>query len=107
MTHLNPDGESLPEWERAAEGVLARPGIVVLLGASDSGKTTLAHIFTDRWRAAGRTVGLVDADIGQSSAFPSPRGSLVEAMPPGGASGKIGSANIWPLLAVVCVTGGC
>ncbi len=70
MTLLNPDLEVLPEWERAAETVLARPGLVVLLGASDSGKTTLARILTERWRSSGRTVGLVDGDIGQSSIGP-------------------------------------
>jgi len=70
MTLLNPDLEILPEWERAAEAVLARPGIVVLLGASDSGKTTLGRLLAERWRVAGKTVGLVDGDIGQSSIGP-------------------------------------
>ncbi|MBI4737861.1 MAG: hypothetical protein HY766_17680 [candidate division NC10 bacterium] len=54
----------------AAERVLGQPGVVVLLGASDSGKTTLGRILTDIWTAAGRTVGLVDGDIGQSSIGP-------------------------------------
>jgi polynucleotide 5'-hydroxyl-kinase GRC3/NOL9 len=67
---MNPGLEVLPEWERAAEAVLERPGVVVLLGASDSGKTTLARILTERCTAAGRTVGLVDGDIGQSSLGP-------------------------------------
>jgi len=62
--------EILPEWERAAKAVLARPGVVMVLGASDSGKTTLARILTECWHAAGRTVGLVDGDIGQSSVGP-------------------------------------
>jgi polynucleotide 5'-hydroxyl-kinase GRC3/NOL9 len=62
--------ERLPEWEQAAEAVLARPGVVVLLGASDSGKTTLSRILAEHWRTTGRTVGLVDGDIGQSSIGP-------------------------------------
>lgn len=62
--------EILPEWERAAEAILARPGVVVLLGASDSGKTTLGRILAEKLTAAGRTVGLVDGDIGQSSIGP-------------------------------------
>jgi polynucleotide 5'-hydroxyl-kinase GRC3/NOL9 len=70
MGGLRSEQETLPEWERAAEAVFARPGVVVLLGASDSGKTTLARILTESWRAAGRTVALVDADIGQSSVGP-------------------------------------
>ncbi len=67
---MNSDLEILPEWERVAESILAQPGVVVLLGASDSGKTTLARILAERWRNAGRTVGLVDGDIGQSSIGP-------------------------------------
>ncbi len=67
MGALNSDLEILPEWVRAAEAVLARPGVVMLLGASDSGKTTLCRILAEPWRIAGRTVGLVDGDIGQSS----------------------------------------
>ncbi len=62
--------EILPEWVRAAERVLGQPGIVVLLGAPDSGKTTLGRILTEIWTTAGRTVGLVDGDIGQSSIGP-------------------------------------
>jgi len=64
------DVEILPEWGRAADAILARPGVVVLLGASDSGKTTLCRILGEHWRAAGRAVGLVDGDIGQSSIGP-------------------------------------
>lgn len=64
------DVEILPEWGRAADAILARPGGVVLLGASDSGKTTLCRILAEHWTAAGRTIGLVDGDIGQSSIGP-------------------------------------
>ncbi len=62
--------EILPEWVRAAERVLGQPGVVVLLGASDSGKTLLGRILTEIWTTTGRTVGLVDGDIGQSSIGP-------------------------------------
>ncbi|MBI2457939.1 MAG: hypothetical protein HYV46_17585 [candidate division NC10 bacterium] len=62
--------EILPEWVHAAEMVLGQPGVVVLLGGSDSGKTTLGRILTEIWTTAGRTVGLVDGDIGQSSIGP-------------------------------------
>ena len=70
MTGSSFELEILPEWEQAAEAVLARPGVVVLLGASDSGKTTLCRILAEHWRAAGRTLGLVDGDIGQPSIGP-------------------------------------
>jgi polynucleotide 5'-hydroxyl-kinase GRC3/NOL9 len=70
MTGLISDLEILPEWQQAAQAILSRPGVVVLLGASDSGKTTLGRILTNLWTSAGRTVGLVDGDIGQSSIGP-------------------------------------
>jgi len=70
MGAWNSDLEILPEWVRAAQAVLARPGVVMVLGASDSGKTTLCRILAEHWRMAGRTVGLVDGDIGQSSIGP-------------------------------------
>jgi len=70
MRTMDPEIEILPEWVRAAEAIRARPGVVVMLGASDSGKTTLSRILVERWRSAGRTVGLVDGDIGQSSIGP-------------------------------------
>jgi polynucleotide 5'-hydroxyl-kinase GRC3/NOL9 len=65
--HTLPAGlDILPEWERAAEAIDADPGIGVLLGASDTGKTTLARHLAGDWTRRGRSVGLVDADIGQS-----------------------------------------
>jgi polynucleotide 5'-hydroxyl-kinase GRC3/NOL9 len=70
MVELTSEIEILPEWAPAADAILGRPGVVVLLGASDSGKTTLSRILAQRWRTAGRTVGLVDGDIGQSSIGP-------------------------------------
>ena len=70
MSDEQQDVEILPEWVHAAEEVLARPGVVVLLGASDSGKTTLCRILAEHWRITGRMVGLVDGDIGQSSIGP-------------------------------------
>jgi polynucleotide 5'-hydroxyl-kinase GRC3/NOL9 len=62
--------EVLPEWEAAAAAVWDQPGVVVLLGGPDSGKTTLAACLAERWRRGGRVVGLVDADLGQSSIGP-------------------------------------
>lgn len=67
---MHSDADILPEWVGAADAILARPGVAVLLGASDSGKTTLGRILSKRWTSAGRTVGLVDGDIGQSSIGP-------------------------------------
>lgn len=81
MVALNPKLEILPEWVLAAEALLARPGIAVVLGASDSGKTTLCRILAEHWRIAGRTVGLVDADIGQSSIGPPATAALAIISP--------------------------
>jgi polynucleotide 5'-kinase involved in rRNA processing len=46
MIGSSPDLEILPEWQQAAGAILSRPGVVVLLGASDSGKTTLGRILS-------------------------------------------------------------
>ncbi len=83
MDPLTPDVEILPEWRRAADEVLAHPGIVMVLGASDSGKTTLCRLLVEIWRGTGRTVGLVDADIGQASIGPPGTVGLV-ILPPAG-----------------------
>jgi polynucleotide 5'-hydroxyl-kinase GRC3/NOL9 len=67
---MNSDVEILPGWVRAAETVLARRGVVAVLGASDTGKTTFCRILVEHGRATERTAGLVDGDIGQSSIGP-------------------------------------
>jgi polynucleotide 5'-hydroxyl-kinase GRC3/NOL9 len=86
MDELSSDLEILPEWMQATRAILARPGVVVLLGGSDSGKTTLARILAGAWTTAGRTVGLVDGDIGQSSVGP-PTTVGLTILAPGSAAG--------------------
>lgn len=49
---------------------LAGVSTLMLLGAMDTGKTTLAHQVTREAIARGRTVGLVDADVDNSSIGP-------------------------------------
>jgi polynucleotide 5'-hydroxyl-kinase GRC3/NOL9 len=60
--------ESLPpeEWFNALENLKEGKGIVLLLGATDTGKSTLAKFLLSQLCKKGMKVALVDADIGQS-----------------------------------------
>ncbi len=59
-----PDG-----WQAAAETILQdqRPLRVMVVGVPDAGKSSFCAFLAERLRRAGRTVGVVDADVGQSS----------------------------------------
>ena len=58
-----------PSWQPALEA--ARAGSTLLLvGATDSGKSTLAAVLANKALADGRAVAVVDADVGQSSIGP-------------------------------------
>lgn len=80
----------VPEGWHQAAGVIARErGIVLLLGASDAGKTTLARYLIGEWNREGIPVALVDGDIGQSTLGPPTTIGLslfppasIEAFPP-------------------------
>jgi len=50
--------------------VLARPGVVVLLGGIDSGKTTVARTLLAAALEAGHEPVLLDTDVGQSTVGP-------------------------------------
>jgi polynucleotide 5'-hydroxyl-kinase GRC3/NOL9 len=56
--------------EEAYERILANPGVVFLLGAIDTGKTTFGIELARRATAAGIETAIVDADIGQSIVGP-------------------------------------
>ncbi|MEW6032536.1 MAG: Clp1/GlmU family protein [Bacillota bacterium] len=61
------------EWKRAAEDIFAsgaRPLKLFLLGATDTGKTTLAAFLTNVAVSAGLKAAVVDADVGQSEIGP-------------------------------------
>lgn len=63
----------MKEWKKVAEEVLAspkRPLKVFLLGATDSGKTTMAAFLANVAVGAGMKVAVVDADVGQSEIGP-------------------------------------
>jgi polynucleotide 5'-hydroxyl-kinase GRC3/NOL9 len=58
------------EWRRALEAILGSPGVVVMLGPVDVGKTTLATAIASAAVRAGRRTAVVDADTGQSDIGP-------------------------------------
>jgi len=58
-----------PSWQPALEAARAG-GALIVLGAVDSGKSTLVAVLAQEARRAGRPVAVVDADIGQSSIGP-------------------------------------
>jgi polynucleotide 5'-hydroxyl-kinase GRC3/NOL9 len=58
----------LPEagWDRLLRVLCAQQGTVLLLGSTDSGKTTLARYLVEALVARRLRTALIDADIGQS-----------------------------------------
>jgi polynucleotide 5'-hydroxyl-kinase GRC3/NOL9 len=54
------------EWFELLDVLEEGRGIAILLGATDTGKTTLANFLISHLCQRGLKVGLVDADIGQS-----------------------------------------
>ncbi|MCS6804207.1 MAG: Clp1/GlmU family protein [Acidobacteriota bacterium] len=61
----------LPEaWQRAVDGLCAQPGCVTILGAVDTGKSTLTQVVIQAWQHAGLRIGWIDGDVGQSDLGP-------------------------------------
>src|SRR4051794_11788550 len=58
------------DLEEAYGRLLAAPGVVVLLGGIETGKTTFGIELARRSAAAGVATAIVDADIGQSVVGP-------------------------------------
>ena len=69
------------DWRALSAKIDAEGGMVLLLGASDSGKTTLLRWLMRALAAAGRRVALVDGDIGQSTVGPPATAGLAFAAP--------------------------
>jgi len=64
---INPEAPGQPEWEELIEKLTKHRGTAILLGATDSGKSTLTrHLINELISKKGR-VSLVDSDIGQST----------------------------------------
>jgi polynucleotide 5'-hydroxyl-kinase GRC3/NOL9 len=62
------------EWFGLLDVLEEEKGLCILLGATDTGKSTLAHFLISHLCQRGLKVGLVDADIGQS--FLGPPGTI-------------------------------
>ena len=60
------------QWDEAWERIAALPagGTILLLGGTDSGKTTFAAAVASRLAADSERIAVVDADIGQSEIGP-------------------------------------
>lgn len=58
------------EWLKTIDGIAETGGTVLLLGSSDSGKTTFCTLLVNAALAVGKRVAVVDADIGQSEIGP-------------------------------------
>jgi polynucleotide 5'-hydroxyl-kinase GRC3/NOL9 len=64
------DIEQYPEWQIAIERLTQEGGTVLLLGGTDAGKTTFCALLANSALTAGRSVAVVDGDIGQSEIGP-------------------------------------
>lgn len=56
-----------PEWEALVEELFNRKGTVFLMGATSSGKSTLARYLIEKLLSKDTVISLIDSDIGQSS----------------------------------------
>jgi len=67
------EGSSIPRsWLEAVEEAISRPSPtrIMVLGGVDVGKTSLCTLLANKALKAGRSVGLIDADVGQSDVGP-------------------------------------
>jgi len=59
-----------PEWADIFERLPLSPALVMILGAVDSGKTTLSSLLIRHWQQQKCTAGVMDLDLGQSEIGP-------------------------------------
>ena len=60
------EGEIPGDWMDLIDAIHRKKGSALIFGASDTGKSTLAHLLVVQLCQRGNVVGLVDGDIGQS-----------------------------------------
>ncbi|HAJ33029.1 MAG TPA: hypothetical protein DCK79_06620 [Candidatus Atribacteria bacterium] len=58
------------DWIEIANIILKDRGVVLILGATDTGKSICTLLFANFWAKHGRKVGIVDVDMGQSDLGP-------------------------------------
>ncbi|MCX7919555.1 MAG: Clp1/GlmU family protein [bacterium] len=56
-----------PEWKSVITEMFKQPGLIMLLGAIDTGKSTFAQYLIQQALEQKLTVALIDADMGQST----------------------------------------
>jgi polynucleotide 5'-hydroxyl-kinase GRC3/NOL9 len=62
---------SIPEsWLRLRDELARGPSAVLVIGGSDSGKSTVCRWLAAQWAQAGANCALIDADVGQSQLGP-------------------------------------
>ncbi|MCX7925826.1 MAG: Clp1/GlmU family protein [Fimbriimonadales bacterium] len=62
--------ELYPEWQEAVDELVSQSGVVLVLGATDVGKSTFCSLLLKLQQQAGRSVGFVDLDVGQTTVGP-------------------------------------
>ncbi len=62
--------ELYPEWQEAVDELTSVSGTILVLGATDTGKSTFCSLLLKQQQQAGRSVGFVDLDVGQTSIGP-------------------------------------
>jgi polynucleotide 5'-hydroxyl-kinase GRC3/NOL9 len=82
-----------PPLDPALEAA-ARARVTLILGASDTGKTSLTASLASALAARGERVAVVDADVGQSEIGPPTTVGLGRVT---GALGRLGDAEVWAL----------
>ncbi len=65
------DGSTIPTgWREASQVLRQSPGVVVIVGDVDSGKSTLCTLLANECFRQGLRVGVIDGDIGQADIGP-------------------------------------
>ena len=62
--------EGILSWDNTIEAIVAQPGVVMDIGATDTGKTSFTMRLVNAGVAAGIPTAVVDADMGQSEIGP-------------------------------------
>ena len=58
------------DWERIARNIVHPRAVILVVGSTDTGKSTFCRFLVEQGVSQGLRVGLVDADVGQSQIGP-------------------------------------
>ncbi len=67
MTGVN---QRMHDWERVARDIVHPQAVILVIGSTDTGKSTFCRYLVERGVSQGLRVGFVDADVGQSQIGP-------------------------------------